>query len=221
MTPERFAKLRAALLRRQPDLTVLADSVNKTHNISAIVRTADAVGIHRIHTISTTGSLRRHHMIAGGAKRYVDIVLHPTIDVALAALKREGFTLVAAHSSPSSCDFRDVDYTAKVAIAVGAELRGLSPETVAQADIHAQVPLHGLGSSLNVSVAAGVILLEAERQRTVAGLYKRSRLDAQEFERTLFEWSYPDIAARCRELGHAYPPLTDEGLLASNPFAPS
>ena len=75
MTPERFAKLRAALLRRQPDLTVLADSVNKTHNISAIVRTADAVGIHRIHTISTTGSLRRHHMIAGGAKRYVDIVL--------------------------------------------------------------------------------------------------------------------------------------------------
>lgn len=219
MTPERLAKLRAALLRRQPDLTVLADDINKSHNISAIVRSADAAGVHRIHTISTSGSIRRHHMIAGGAKRYVEIALHPTVDAALAALKREGFTLIAAHSSREARDFRDVDYTAKVAIALGAELRGLSPATVAAAEIHVEIPMHGLGSSLNVSVAAGVILFEAERQRAAAGLYDRSRLDASELERTLFEWSYPDIAARCRELGIPYPSLTEDGLLASNPFA--
>lgn len=219
MTPERLAKLRAALLRRQPDLTVLADSVNKSHNISAIVRSADAVGIHRIHAISENGVIRRHHMIAGGAKRYVEIALHPTIDVALEVLKRESWTLVAAHSSTNTRDFREVDYTGKVAIALGAELRGLSAATVAQADIHVEIPMQGLGSSLNVSVAAGVILFEAERQRAVAGLYDESRLEPAEFERTLFEWSYPDIADRCRDLGLPYPALTVDGLLASNPFA--
>ena len=48
-----------------PDLTVLADGVNKPHNVSAILRTADAVGILGIHSISTSGAMRRHHMIAG------------------------------------------------------------------------------------------------------------------------------------------------------------
>ncbi len=218
MTPERLAKLRAALRRRQPDLTVLADWIDKPQNVSAIVRSADAVGIHRIHAISASGAIRRHHMIAGGAKRYVDIALHPTIETAIEALKRDGFALVVAHSSPGARDFREVDYTAKVAIAVGAELRGLSNATVAEADVHVQIPMHGLGSSINVSVATGVILFEAERQRTAAGLYDASRLPAEEFDRTLFEWSYPDIAERCRERALPYPSLTEDGLLASNPF---
>ena len=76
MTPERFAKLKSALARRQPDLTVFMDAVNKSHNVSAIIRTADAVGVHRIHALSTGGALRRHHMIGGGAVDYVSLTLH-------------------------------------------------------------------------------------------------------------------------------------------------
>jgi tRNA (guanosine-2'-O-)-methyltransferase len=76
MTPERFATLKSALDRRQPDLTVFLDAVNKSHNVSAIIRTADAVGVHRLHTLATGGALRRHHMIAGGARRYVGLTLH-------------------------------------------------------------------------------------------------------------------------------------------------
>jgi tRNA (guanosine-2'-O-)-methyltransferase len=219
MTPKRFAKLRRALERRQPDLTVLADSVNKAHNISAILRSADAVGILRLHAISASGAVRRHHMIAGGAKRWVGVVLHPTIDAALAALRADGWRLIAAHASADARDFREVDYTQKVAIMLGAELVGLSPAAVEQADDHVAIPMQGLGASLNVSVAAAVILFEAERQRLAAGLYERSRLDAAEREQTLFEWSYPEIAQRCRELGQPYPELTEEGLLTSNPLA--
>ena len=58
MTPERFSRLRAALARRQPDLTVLMDSVNKSHNVSAILRTADAVALQRVHAISTNAAMR-------------------------------------------------------------------------------------------------------------------------------------------------------------------
>jgi tRNA (guanosine-2'-O-)-methyltransferase len=218
MTPERFAKLKAALARRQPDLTVFMDAVNKSHNVSAIIRTADAVGVHRLHALSTGGGLRRHHMIAGGAKHYVQLALHASTAAALAVLRSEGWRLVAAHADRGTRDFRDVDYTQKVAIMVGAELVGLSEAALEAADERVAVPMHGLGTSLNVSVAVGVMLLEAERQRRVAGLYGVSRLEQAEHDRTLFEWCYPEIAERCRELGRVYPPLTDDGMMEWNPL---
>lgn len=218
MTPERFQKLQRALDRRQPDLTVFMDAVNKPHNLSAIIRTADAVGIQRLHAISEGEAIRRHHMIAGGAKHWVGITLHKSTKAALAALRAAGWRLVAAHLGEKTRDYRDVDYTAKVALMVGAELVGLSDAAKAAADEHIAVPMHGLGTSLNVSVAVGVILAEAERQRLKAGMYERSRLTPEEREQTLFEWSYPDIAERCRQLGRPYPKLTADGRLAANPL---
>ncbi len=218
MTPERFDRLRRALARRQPDLTVLLDSVNKSHNVSAILRTADAVAILRLHAISTNAAMRRHHMIAGGAKRWVELTLHPSTELALAALREQGFRLVAAHAGPGARDFRDIDYTAKTALMVGAELIGLSPAALTAADDCVALPMQGLGTSVNVSVAAGAILFEAERQRRAAGMYDACRLSPEEFERTLFEWSYPHIAARCRARNRPYPPLDGEGSLTANPL---
>jgi tRNA (guanosine-2'-O-)-methyltransferase len=218
VTPERFAKLRRTLLSRQPDLTVVADSVNKSHNVSAILRTADAVGVYRIHAVADTGVMRRHHMIAGGAKRWVDVVLHPTIEAALAVLHADGWQLLAAHASGRARDYRELDYTHKVAVMVGAELIGLSSAAIEQADEHIAIPMRGLGTSLNVSVATAVILMEAERQRAAAGLYEECRLDPADFERTLFEWCYPEIAERCRHHGLEYPALKEDGSLTSNPL---
>jgi tRNA (guanosine-2'-O-)-methyltransferase len=218
MTPERFAKLQHALERRQPDLTVFMDSVNKSHNFSAIMRTADAVGIQRLHAVSEGDTVRRYHMISGGTKHWVGVTPHRSTKAALSALRAEGWRLVAAHVGEKTRDYREVDYTAKVAIMVGAELVGLSDAAIAAADEHIAIPMHGLGTSLNVSVAVGMILAEAERQRIKAGFYERSRLTPEERERTLFEWSYPDIAERCRQHGRPYPALKADGTLASNPL---
>jgi tRNA (guanosine-2'-O-)-methyltransferase len=157
-------------------------------------------------------------MIAGGAKHYVGLTLHHSTAAALAALRADGWRLVAAHADAGARDYRSVDYTAKVALMVGAELVGLSDAALAAADERVAIPMHGLGTSLNVSVAVGVMLLEAERQRRAAGLYDTSRLPAAERDATLFEWCYPEIAERCRQLGRAYPPLTDEGMMAWNPL---
>jgi tRNA (guanosine-2'-O-)-methyltransferase len=218
MTPERFAKLRRALLRRQTDFTVLADGVNKSHNVSAILRTADAVGIHRMHAVSATGAMRRHHMIAGGVKSWVDLTLHASIEHAIAELRSGGWRLVVAHAGAGSRDFRSIDYTAKTAVVVGAELVGPSSAALAAADALVAIPMQGLGTSVNVSVAAAVILFEAQRQREAAGLYDASRLDLAELERALFEWAYPAIARRCRELKKPYPPLGPDGAILANPF---
>jgi tRNA (guanosine-2'-O-)-methyltransferase len=66
-------------------------------------------------------------------------------------------------------------------------------------------------ASLNVSVAAALILYEAERQRTAAGLYDHRRLDDETYRHTLFEWAYPQHARRCQRAGVPYPPLGDDG----------
>jgi tRNA (guanosine-2'-O-)-methyltransferase len=217
MTPERFAKLQRALDRRQPDLTVFMDTVNKAQNLASIIRTADAVGIQRLHASTVGDTMRLHHMITGGAKHWVAVTLHRSTRAALAALRSEGWRLVAAHGGADTRDYREVDYTAKVALVVGAESIGLSDAARAAADDHIAIPMHGIGASLNVSVAVGVILAEAERQRLAAGFYAKSRLSPEERERTLFEWSYPELAERCRQQGRPYPALTANGQLASNP----
>ena len=218
MTPERFAKLKYHLARRQPDLTVLAENVHKTHNIAAILRTADAVGIFHVHAVSETGEFRHHHMVSGGSRKWVGLTLHENTDTAVTALKADGFYIVAAHPGDAAHDYREVDYTRKTALLMGAELDGVSSRALDLADAQVAVPMEGLGESLNVSVAAALILYEARRQREAAGMYENCRIQRDVYAQILFEWAYPDLAARCRDRGRAYPALSDEGDLLENPL---
>ena len=220
MTPERFEKFKRVLARRQPDLTLLAENVHKPHNISALLRTADAVGIHSIHAVSPGGEIPRHHVVSGGTKKWVGVQLHETIEEATAELKASGHIILAAHVSGSAQDYRTPDYTRPTAILFGAELDGVTQKAAELADIHVAVPMEGHVASLNVSVAAALILYEARRQREAAGMYDNGpRLPAEEFQRVLFEWCYPEIAHKCRAGGLAYPELSDDGTLLSNPFS--
>lgn len=218
MTPERFRRLRAALDRRQPDLTLLAENVHKTHNLSALLRTCDAVGVPVVHAVSGDGTVQRHRRVSGGSRHWVDVRVHDSVERACASLKADGFEILAAHFSARAVDFRTIDYTRPSAILLGSELTGVSAHAAALADRHIVIPMRGMVASLNVSVAAAVILYEAERQRSAAGCYGGCRLSAEARERTLFEWCYPRIAAACREKEVPYPALDAEGGLLDNPL---
>ncbi|NIR28267.1 MAG: tRNA (guanosine(18)-2'-O)-methyltransferase TrmH [Gammaproteobacteria bacterium] len=211
MTPERFLKLRTVLDRRQPDLTVLMDNVHKPHNFSAVLRTCDAVGVYEAHGVWPHPELRPHHQISSGIAKWVKIRTHPTLRDAFTALRASGFLVYAAHASASAHDYRDVSYTRPVAILLGAELHGLSDQSLALADAHVAIPMMGFGGSLNVSVAAATILFEAQKQRLQAGFYARPRLAPDAYARTLFEWAHPDAAERYRRAGRSYPPLDETG----------
>ena len=210
MTPERFRTLRAILDRRQPDLTVLMDRVHKPHNFSAVLRTCDAVGVLRAHLVAAADFEAAHHT-AGGSSRYVQVDRHGSLDDALGALRAAGMAVVAAHPTNDAVDFRALDYTVPTALLLGTELDGLSDAAVAAADRRVAVPMAGAVESLNVSVAAAVVLYEAQRQRSEAGLYDAPRLDEDVYRTTLFEWAYPRIAELCRRRGVEYPELGDDG----------
>ncbi len=211
MTPARYARLRAILDRRQPDLTVLMDGLKKPHNVSAVIRTCDAVGVAEVHGVSDAPSFKIRRSSAGGTGRYVGVRLHATAGEAITHLHARGFRVLAAHLTPAARDFRGVDYTLPTAILLGTEKEGVDAETLAQVDGSIVIPILGAVESLNVSVAAAVILYEAQRQRAAAGLYDEPRLDEATCQKRLFEWGYRRLAAHCGRKGIAYPRIGPEG----------
>lgn len=212
MRPERFHRLRTVLARRQPDLTVLMDRVHKSHNFSAILRNCDAAGVLETHVvIPEGGDLDLHHGTSAGTKKWIRVVYHRAVAEAVGQLKERGFAVLAAHPSPDALDYREVDYTRPTAITMGAELHGVSAEGLDLADQHVSIPMMGMVHSLNVSVASSLLLFEAARQRSAAGMYDASRLPAAAFEERLFEWAYPSLARSRREEGRPYPKLGPDG----------
>lgn len=211
MTPRRFRRLRQVLDRRQPDLTVVLENVHKPHNFSAIVRSADAVGVFAAHAVTSDGTLPVADAVAQGTKRWMRVRTHASLYEAFDVLREAEMQVLAAHLDEGAVDFREIDYTRPTAILLGQEKDGVTTEAAARADRWVVIPMRGMAASLNVSVAAALLLYEAERQRTAAGLYDRRRLDDETYRRTLFEWAYPDHAERCRREGAPYPALGEDG----------
>ncbi len=209
MTPERKQKLISTLERRQPDLHLITDQVHKPRNLAALIRTCDAVGIPYVHTVTPkTGYVFKG--TAKGSDRWVKTISHESCEQAIRQVKSQGLKVYAAHFSDRAVDYRDVDYRIPCAILMGSEKEGVSDMAAELADEHILIPMMGMVGSLNVSTAAGIIMVEAQNQRLKAGLYDESRLDPDEFTDTLFEWSFPDIADFCHKKGLAYPPLNDD-----------
>ncbi len=213
MTPERSARLRAVLDRRQPDLTLVTDFVNKQRNLSAIVRNCDAAGIMTLHAVLGDEEYRRYRGTAMGSHRWVSVRCYPRVEEPVAALRGVGFQLLAAHLGEGARDYREVDYCRPTAIVLGAERRGVSADALASVDGLITVPMMGMVASYNVSVASGIILAEAQHQREAAGLYASRRIDDATYQRLLFEWAYPDLRQYCEARGLAYPPLDAAGEL--------
>lgn len=210
MTPERYQRLIAVLDRRQPDLTVITDNVHKGRNLSAIVRTADAAGIAEMHAVIDDKDYKAFRGTAMGSHSWVAVRRHRDIAALIKELQDDGYQVLAAHLDADSVDYRQPDYTRPTAILLGAEKRGVSAEACALADAHITIPMMGMVQSYNVSVAAGIILSEAQYQRDQQGLYDRPRLDEQTYRQTLFEWAHPQVRDFCRENGLDYPALREE-----------
>ncbi len=213
MGSKRYQRLKEVLERRQPDLTVLMERVNKPHNFSAILRNCDAVGILEVHVVPPDTGLRLHNHASGGTARWVGVHHHEDGPSAIRVLRETGYQVLAADPGSGAVDFREPDYTAPTVLLMGAELYGLSDGALREADATIQIPMLGLARSLNVSVATALILYEAYRQRAAAGLYDKSRLDPEHRRNLLFEWTHPELARCLRERGEAYPELDSEGTI--------
>src|SRR5690554_336991 len=216
MSPERFERISKLLDQRQPDLTLCLESVHKNHNLAALVRTADAVGIHEVHAIWYERHFRLTRGAAVGSEKWVKVHHHDGLTPCIEQLRSEGKQVLVTNLSDQAVDFRAIDYTKPTAIIMGQERRGVTPEAIAAADHEIIIPMVGMAESLNVSVAAAVILYEAQRQRDAVGLYQQPTLSAHERERVLFEGGHPIFARLCRLNNIPYPNLDAEGQIVAD-----
>ncbi|MGB2926259.1 MAG: tRNA (guanosine(18)-2'-O)-methyltransferase TrmH [Limnothrix sp.] len=219
MLSRRYLRICQTLDRRQPDLTVITEDVHKPHNLSAIIRTCDAVGVLAVHAMNKVVAgedLPTFTQVAQGSEKWVELHRHETVEGAIAQLQAKDFKVYAAHLSDRAVDYREVDYTQPTAILMGAERWGVDSTTADLVDGHVIIPMLGMVQSLNVSVAAAVILFEAQRQRLQAGFYDQPRLSKEIYQQKVFEWCYPDLVEHYRDRQLPYPELDDEGQIINS-----
>lgn len=210
MTPERYEKLKRTLDLRQPDLTLLTEQIHKPRNIAALVRTSDAVGIQELNMVWPWDKHRPYSGTAMGSDRWVDVVRHESMTDAIDNLQNKGYKVYAAHLSDEAVDYREVDYTGPCAILLGNEKKGVSETAADKVDQHVVIPMMGMVESFNVSVAAAIILAEAQRQRAASGAYDQVRLDQKTYKETFFRWAHPQVAKYCHQSDLPYPEVSEE-----------
>ncbi len=211
--PRRFKRLQAVLNCRMADLTVLLEHVEKPHNISAIIRSCDAVGVLDAHIISKENRTLTFNSTAQGSQKWVYLNQHASIDLAVKSLKEKGFHLYGTNLGIHSRDYRECNFCGPTAFILGAEKWGLSKAATELMDESIFIPMRGMVQSLNVSVAAATLLFEALRQRQSAGVTPLGGegLDPDLYKQRLFEWAYPEVAAWCKKELREYPEINENG----------
>ena len=215
MTPERLQRINNMLNHRQPDLTVCMEGVHKAHNLAAVVRTCDAIGVSAVHAVWKNEQMRASGGIAAGSQNWVDVHNYTSTVDAIAELKRQDMQVLVTNLSDTAVDFREIDYTKPTAIILGQEKFGASDVAKELADQDIVIPMVGMVQSLNVSVANAVVLYEAQRQRELAGMYNKSTISEEIRQRMLFEGGHPIFATACKAKGLPYPKIDEEGQIVA------
>ncbi len=192
MTPERRERLLSVLRKRQPDLTVVLENVFDPHNISAVMRTCDAVGIQEVYVL--TNKIPKHKKwgtrSSSSAAKWLTVHQYEGAELCFADIRKKYEKIYTTHLSSDAVSLYEINFTGSVALVFGNEHNGVSEEIRAMADGNFLIPQMGIIQSLNISVACAVSIYEALRQKTVAGHYQQQRLDEGTFNTLLDEWGF-------------------------------
>ena len=190
MTPERHKRLIEVLKKRQENLTVVLENVTDPHNISAVMRTCDAVGIQDIYILTT--KIPRHKKwgakSSSSAANWLTIHQYDNAEECFLSLRKNYSSILTTHLSDDAVSLHDLDLTKSMALVFGNEHSGVSEEIRVHADGNFVIPQVGIIRSLNISVACAVSLYEAFRQKEKAGHYEKKSLSPERYDSLLKEW---------------------------------
>lgn len=173
-THQRYHKIQSVLNKRQRDLSVVLENVHDPHNISAVLRSCDAVGVQDVYILNTHIPLpeKLSKRSSSSALKWLSIHLYSDINTCVQALRKKHATLLCTHLEPPTHCIYETDWTQNSALILGNEHSGVSPELRALCDRSIQIPQAGMIQSLNISVACAVILYEAFRARKNKGHFQ-------------------------------------------------
>ena len=186
MTPEREERIANAVASRQLNLCVVLENVHDPHNIGAVLRSCDSVGIQEVYILVTDPQMDPDKYFlskrsSSGARKWIDTYLYTDTEKCISDIRKKYNQILGTKLNDESRSLYDFDLTGSIAIAFGNEHDGLTDEFVDHLDGNIEIPQYGMVRSLNISVACAVTLFEALRQREVKGLYEPS-MDAAKSE---------------------------------------
>jgi len=191
MTSERTDRLTSVLNKRQDDITVVLENVFDPHNISAVMRTCDAVGVQEIFILNT--KIPRHKKwgakSSSSAAKWLTVHQFDDAKQCFSALRMRYSSILTTYLDNDAICLHQLDLTKSIALVFGNEHSGVSDEIRELADGNFVIPQAGIIQSLNISVACAVTLYEAYRQKTLAGHYEHKKLDDATYNELLKEWS--------------------------------
>lgn len=190
MTAERLHRLESVLSKRQNDITVVLENVFDPHNISAVMRSCDAIGVQEIFVLNTRIPLHKKWGSRSSSSAAKWLTVHQFSDAGQCfhTLRQRYKTILTTHLASDAVDLYQLDLTGSVALVFGNEHSGVSPEIIALADGNFIIPQVGMIQSLNISVACAVSLYEAFRQKTLAGHYDRQKLSGDQLSVLKNQW---------------------------------
>lgn len=192
MTSERSERLNAVLAKRQPGITVVLENVSDPHNISAVMRTCDAIGIQDIYVLNTVIGKHKKWGAKSSSSAAKWLTVHQFTDVKACfdELRKHYKKIYTTHLSSDAVDLYDIDLTESVALVFGNEHAGVSNELIERCDGNFIIPQVGIIKSLNISVACAVCLYEAYRQKANAGHYDKVKLEGKQLQSLRDEWGF-------------------------------
>ncbi|MDX2133936.1 MAG: RNA methyltransferase [Saprospiraceae bacterium] len=195
MTAEREKKIRDVIRRSQPDLTVVLENIFDPLNVSAIMRSCDAVGVRELFVVYTRDYLQRRGLKLGkktsaGTFKWIDVYVFDNLQECFSRVRERYQRILATHLYADSPSVYALDLARPTALLFGNEDEGISPEALAMSDGNFIIPQMGFAESLNISVACAVTLYEACRQRFAQGAYDQyPKLNAEQQDMLFQRWT--------------------------------
>lgn len=207
MTDKRSQKFQNVVNQRQGNLTVILENVHDVHNIGAVLRTCDSVGISEIYILYTDPSLTPETISLGkrssaGARKWVTVNHYTDVDLCFKDIRKKYEKIYATHLNAEATGLYDLDLCQSIALLFGNEHQGVSEAALNHVDGNFIIPQVGMVESLNISVACAVSLYEALRQRESKGFYTDNPTTSEAEKQALFE----DYAERHRSKPTSFVP---------------
>ncbi len=190
LTEKRKQRIEEVLAKRQKDLTLIINNVHDPHNVAAILRSCDAFGVYGVHLYYTTESFPAvGKRSSASARKWIARTRHRDAGTMITSFRQQGYQCLGTGFGPCAKPLHQWDFTRPTAIVLGNEHRGMDEDIKAHVPDEIYIPMTGMVQSLNVSVAAAVILYEAWRQREAAGMFDHPSFSREELEHLRAEWA--------------------------------
>jgi len=185
ITEKRLEKFKEVVSQRQMDLTVVLENIHDPHNIGAVLRSCDSVGISEIYVILTDPQIDSSKYKIGkksssSSRKWIDVKMFSDLELAISEVRKKYKNLLGTHLSATAKGLYDLDLTDSVALVFGNEHDGISEELLSKLDGNFIIPQFGMVQSLNISVACAVSLYECCRQRIEKDKYNLAELNPEQ-----------------------------------------